>query len=96
MPRREEDGALAQPSFEIGSLEFTPHPPCSNGIPVVTLKRLMSAVSFGYGIFHLAVSLLPPKLLHLINAFGFEGDRQTGIQGRGSYSMGLKVKIHCN
>ena len=43
----------------------------------------MSAVSFGYGIFHLAVSLLPPKLLHLINAFGFEGDRQTGIQGGG-------------
>ena len=56
-------------------------PICSNGIPVATVKRLMSAVSFGYGIFHLAVSLLPPKLLHLINAFGFEGDRQTGIQG---------------
>jgi hypothetical protein len=40
----------------------------------------MSAVSFGYGLFHLAVSLLPPKLLHFINLFGFEGDRQIGIQ----------------
>ena len=54
---------------------------------MATVKRLMSAVSFGYGIFHLAVSLLPPKLLHLINAFGFEGDRQTGIQGGGMNSM---------
>ena len=50
----------------------------------------MSAVSFGYGIFHLAVSLLPPKLLHLINAFGFEGDRQIGIQGGNSSRMLLR------
>ena len=27
------------------------------------VSRLMSSVSFGYGLFHLAVSLLPPKLL---------------------------------
>ena len=40
----------------------------------------MSAVSFGYGIFHLAVSLLPPKLLNVIHFLGFEGDRATGIQ----------------
>ena len=40
----------------------------------------MSAVSFGYGIFHLAVSLLPPKLLNVIHFLGFEGDRSTGIQ----------------
>ncbi|XP_059088961.1 tetratricopeptide repeat protein 39C-like isoform X2 [Tigriopus californicus] len=49
-------------------------------ISAATIKRLMSAVSFGFGIFHLAVSLLPPKLLNIISFFGFEGDRQTGIQ----------------
>lgn len=30
------------------------------------LKRLMGAASFGYGLFQLAVSLLPPNLLKLI------------------------------
>ena len=49
-------------------------------ISASTVKRLMCAVSFGYGIFHLAVSLLPPKLLNVIHFLGFEGDRQTGIQ----------------
>ncbi|XP_040567969.1 tetratricopeptide repeat protein 39C isoform X2 [Lepeophtheirus salmonis] len=49
-------------------------------IDVQNIKRLMSAVSFGFGLFHLAVSLLPPKLLNVIHFLGFEGDRQTGIQ----------------
>ena len=49
-------------------------------IPAATVRRLMAAVSFGYGLFHLAVSLLPPKLLNVIHFLGFEGDRQTGIQ----------------
>ncbi len=40
---------------------------CSSLISPATIKRLMSAVSFGYGIFHLAVSLLPPKLLNVIH-----------------------------
>ena len=52
----------------------------SSSIPPATIKRLMAAVSFGYGLFHLAVSLLPPKLLNVIHFLGFEGDRQTGIQ----------------
>ena len=52
----------------------------ANLIPGPTVKRLMAAVSFGYGLFHLAVSLLPPKLLNVIHFLGFEGDRQTGIQ----------------
>jgi hypothetical protein len=49
-------------------------------ISAQTIRRLMSAVSFGYGVFHLAVSLLPPKLVNVIHFLGFEGDRQTGIQ----------------
>lgn len=44
-----------------------------------TLSRLMSAVSFGYGVFQLAVSLLPPSLLRVVHFLGFEGDRGAGL-----------------
>ncbi|XP_066585214.1 tetratricopeptide repeat protein 39C-like [Prorops nasuta] len=43
------------------------------------VSRLMSAVSFGYGIYQLCVSLLPPSILKLIHFLGFEGDRQAGL-----------------
>ncbi|KFB43566.1 AGAP001215-PB-like protein [Anopheles sinensis] len=43
------------------------------------IQRLMGAVSFGYGIFQLSISLLPPSLLKLISFLGFEGDRAMGI-----------------
>ncbi|XP_043686843.1 tetratricopeptide repeat protein 39C-like [Vespula pensylvanica] len=43
------------------------------------VARLMSAVSFGYGIYQLCVSLLPPSLLKLIHFLGFEGDRRAGL-----------------
>jgi hypothetical protein len=39
----------------------------------------MSAASFGYGIYQLCVSLLPPSLLKVIHFLGFEGDRQAGL-----------------
>lgn len=51
---------------------------CSD-IDLRTTKRLMGAVSFGFGIFQLSVSLLPPNLLKLINFLGFEGNRAMGI-----------------
>lgn len=43
------------------------------------VSRMMSAVSFGYGIYQLCVSLLPPSLLKVIHFLGFEGDREAGI-----------------
>lgn len=43
------------------------------------VQRLMGAVSFGYGAFQLAVSLLPPSMLRLVSFFGFEGDRDQGL-----------------
>ncbi|KAL6421807.1 hypothetical protein ACFW04_010971 [Cataglyphis niger] len=43
------------------------------------VTRLMSAASFGYGIYQLCVSLLPPSLLKVIHFLGFEGDRQAGL-----------------
>ncbi|CAH1984673.1 unnamed protein product [Acanthoscelides obtectus] len=44
-----------------------------------TLKRLMGAVSFGYGLFQLGISLLPPSLIRLISILGFNTNRQNGI-----------------
>lgn len=44
-----------------------------------TVIRLMSAVSFGYGLFQLGVSLLPPSLLKLSSIFGFGGNRSNGL-----------------
>ncbi|XP_050083214.1 tetratricopeptide repeat protein 39C-like [Anopheles aquasalis] len=43
------------------------------------IRRLMGAISFGYGVFQLSISLLPPSLLKLISFLGFEGDRAMGI-----------------
>ncbi|XP_052891685.1 tetratricopeptide repeat protein 39C-like [Anopheles moucheti] len=43
------------------------------------VHRLMGAISFGYGVFQLSISLLPPSLLKLISFLGFEGDRAMGI-----------------
>ena len=39
----------------------------------------MGAVSFGYGMFQLSISMLPPNLLKFISFFGFEGNRNIGI-----------------
>lgn len=40
----------------------------------------MGAVSFGYGLFQLGISLLPPNLLKLSNFLGFGGNKQNGIE----------------
>uniref|UniRef100_A0A903Z062 Tetratricopeptide repeat protein 39C n=1 Tax=Anopheles minimus TaxID=112268 RepID=A0A903Z062_9DIPT len=56
---------------ESGSSERTIHPE--------DIHRLMGAISFGYGVFQLSISLLPPSLLKLISFLGFEGDRAMGI-----------------
>ena len=45
-----------------------------------TVSRLLGAVSFGYGTFQLCISLVPPKLLKIIELIGFEGDRDTGLK----------------
>lgn len=40
------------------------------------LSRLLGAVNFGYGTFQLCISMVPPKILKLIEFLGFEGDRE--------------------
>ncbi|KAF6199280.1 hypothetical protein GE061_007306 [Apolygus lucorum] len=44
------------------------------------VKRLMCAVSFGYGLFHLCVSLLPTSALRFVHILGFASDRKVGIE----------------
>jgi hypothetical protein len=65
------------PPVGLGYDELAPHG--DQDIDVEDIKRLMGAVSFGYGVFQLSISLLPPNLLKLISFLGFEGDRSMGI-----------------
>ncbi|XP_046659988.1 tetratricopeptide repeat protein 39C-like [Homalodisca vitripennis] len=57
---------------------FSPAP--QNEMEPEEISRLMSAVSFGYGVFQLCVSLLPPSLLKLIQLLGFGADRAAGLE----------------
>jgi len=43
------------------------------------MDRLLGAVSFGYGIFRLFITLIPPKILWWIQLLGFEGDQDEGL-----------------
>lgn len=49
------------------------------GVTAESLSRLKGSVSFGYGLFHLCISMVPPHLLKIINLLGFPGDRQQGL-----------------
>lgn len=52
----------------------------SEGLSLETAKRLLGAVSFGYGLFQICLSFMPPSILKLIKVFGFEGDRSIAIK----------------
>ena len=47
----------------------------ANEISLPTVKRLLGAASFGYGLFQIALSFVPPRVMKLIKFLGFEGDR---------------------
>ncbi|XP_011358733.1 tetratricopeptide repeat protein 39C isoform X1 [Pteropus vampyrus] len=51
----------------------------TEGVSEESLNRLKGAVSFGYGLFHLCISMVPPNLLKIINLLGFPGDRLQGL-----------------
>jgi hypothetical protein len=40
------------------------------GINLETVKRLLGAVSYGYGLFQICLSFVPPNILKLIKIFG--------------------------
>lgn len=49
------------------------------GVTAEALGRLKGSVSFGYGLFHLCISMVPPHLLKIVNLLGFPGDRHQGL-----------------
>nr|XP_029479413.1 tetratricopeptide repeat protein 39C-like isoform X3 [Oncorhynchus nerka]XP_029479414.1 tetratricopeptide repeat protein 39C-like isoform X3 [Oncorhynchus nerka] len=51
----------------------------TNGVSPDALARLKGSVSFGYGLFHLCISMIPPHLLKIVNLLGFPGDRHQGL-----------------
>ncbi|XP_052764413.1 tetratricopeptide repeat protein 39C-like [Mya arenaria] len=51
-----------------------------NEIPSDVLERLQGAVNFGYGTFQICVSMIPPKIIKIIEFLGFEGDRVLGLK----------------
>uniref|UniRef100_A0A3Q1FPT1 Tetratricopeptide repeat domain 39C n=1 Tax=Acanthochromis polyacanthus TaxID=80966 RepID=A0A3Q1FPT1_9TELE len=51
----------------------------ADGISPEALDRLKGSVSFGYGLFHLCISMVPPHLLKIVNLLGFPGDRHQGL-----------------
>lgn len=51
-----------------------------NEIPLEVLDRLQGAVNFGYGTFQICISMIPPKILKIIEFLGFEGDREIGLK----------------
>ncbi|CAG5134205.1 unnamed protein product, partial [Candidula unifasciata] len=52
---------------------------CGEGLSADVLTRLLGAVNFGYGTFQLCLSMVPPRILKLIEFLGFEGDREVGL-----------------
>ncbi|XP_045582296.2 LOW QUALITY PROTEIN: tetratricopeptide repeat protein 39C [Procambarus clarkii] len=53
--------------------------PKNRPLPPGMVSRLMASVSFGYGLFQLCMSLLPPSLLRLVHVLGLQGDRLAGL-----------------
>lgn len=84
--RASEQQALPPPSLSSDKSEHSrsssPGPSPSlrlDGINPEVLDRLKGSVSFGYGLFHLCISMVPPHLLKIVNLLGFPGDRLQGL-----------------
>lgn len=67
-PGDDDDDDLSFKSFDSTS-ETT------DEISLYTAKRLLGSISFGYGLFQIALSFVPPRIMKLIKFLGFEGDR---------------------
>ncbi|KAK1806082.1 hypothetical protein P4O66_013133 [Electrophorus voltai] len=70
-----QQGALASDQAN----HNTPVAESSGGVTEEALGRLKGSVSFGYGLFHLCISMVPPHLLKIVNLLGFPGDRHQGL-----------------
>ncbi|KAM6990460.1 tetratricopeptide repeat protein 39C-like [Tautogolabrus adspersus] len=87
--RRASEQPAAVPSSLTSSSDLSSHSRSSSpgpspshkldGISPEALDRLKGSVSFGYGLFHLCISMVPPHLLKIVNLLGFPGDRLQGL-----------------
>uniref|UniRef100_A0A8C6L2X1 Tetratricopeptide repeat domain 39C n=1 Tax=Nothobranchius furzeri TaxID=105023 RepID=A0A8C6L2X1_NOTFU len=78
--RRAPEASTSDSSDRARSSSSGPSPSHrSNGISPEVLDRLKGSVSFGYGLFHLCISMVPPHLLKIVNLLGFPGDRHQGL-----------------
>lgn len=75
-----EDNDGAKSSQDMQELTIEDDEISNMGISVEAVKRLLGAVSFGYGVFQICLSFVPPSALKLIKILGFEGDRSTAIK----------------
>lgn len=66
---KDDDDDLSFKSFDSDSNESP------DELSLYTIKRLLGSVSFGYGLFQIALSFVPPRIMKLIKFLGFEGDR---------------------
>ena len=86
--RASEQQVMPSPSLSSSSDPLQHHRSSSPGpspsqrldsISPEVLDRLKGSVSFGYGLFHLCISMVPPHLLKIVNLLGFPGDRLQGL-----------------
>ncbi|XP_014662155.1 PREDICTED: tetratricopeptide repeat protein 39C-like isoform X2 [Priapulus caudatus] len=82
-PRHSQGGNFGSHGSKQDSLTRTISAPVLQDVAEIpsqdVLDRLMGSVSFGFGVFQLCVSLMPPNLLRVIQFLGFEGDRDIGL-----------------
>ena len=53
--------------------------PLSQDVTVDEAKVLDASLSFGYGLIQVAISIVPAALLKVCELFGFQGDREVGL-----------------
>nr|XP_040026946.1 tetratricopeptide repeat protein 39C-like isoform X1 [Gasterosteus aculeatus aculeatus] len=76
--RRASEQRAAPPPSDASKRSSSPSPR-PDAVAGEALDRLKGAVSFGYGLFHLCISMVPPHLLKIVNLLGFPGDRLQGL-----------------
>lgn len=76
--RRASEQRAAPPPSDASKRSSSPSPR-PDAVGGEALDRLKGAVSFGYGLFHLCISMVPPHLLKIVNLLGFPGDRLQGL-----------------
>ncbi|XP_029650556.1 tetratricopeptide repeat protein 39C [Octopus sinensis] len=100
MLSRHSQTKLSQSTDSISSnnsdVRLTSDSTCTDGndneLTQDVLERLLGAVNFGYGTFQLCVSMVPPKILKLIEFLGFEGDRTAGLAALNETSNSKDMK----